>query len=262
MCVVSYIGDRYRDDFYKKHEWFPKEPQKWPDMSEYEKYLTPAPTMVPTLQQFNELKAEVEELKKLLKAAQEFDAKTGQPHCEQDEKIEFIKKIAEFVGVDLKDLFEEKKPQTTTSGLTANIIFNPVPLSGTTFVQDPNTAVTYTSNAANGIFDIGVPIVAHPYISNTGLRANGTNLSISSDGRSYDTIVTADTIKTVDGNLYKNKEGKWLPFTQATEENWPGDVAELYASYNLHHPGRTYKFRQPPKDYPVGDSWYDEANTD
>lgn len=60
----------------------------------------------PSREEFDRLKKEVEELKLLLKAAQKFDEATGQPHCEQDEKIAFIKKIAEFVGVDLKDVFK------------------------------------------------------------------------------------------------------------------------------------------------------------
>lgn len=52
------------------------------------------------------------------------------------------------------------------------------------------------------------------------------------------------------------------PWTEATETNWPGSISTLYASYNLHHPERVYKFRQPPEDYPTGRVWYDEANTD
>lgn len=51
--------------------------------------------------EFDALKKEVEELKKLLKAAKEFDTATGQPDCEIEEKTEFLRKLAEFLGVDL-----------------------------------------------------------------------------------------------------------------------------------------------------------------
>jgi len=39
--------------------------------------------------------------------AKVFDAITEQPDCEVDEKVALIKRIAELVGVDLHDVFEE-----------------------------------------------------------------------------------------------------------------------------------------------------------
>ena len=65
----------------------------------------PAPGPV-SREEFDALKKEMEELKKLLKAAKEYDEKTGQPDCHMDEKVELIKKIAELVGVDLKGIFD------------------------------------------------------------------------------------------------------------------------------------------------------------
>jgi hypothetical protein len=55
--------------------------------------------------EFDKLKAEVEELKKLLLAAKKFDEATDQVDCEMDEKIALITKIAKAVGVDMADVF-------------------------------------------------------------------------------------------------------------------------------------------------------------
>jgi hypothetical protein len=51
------------------------------------------------------LKKDMEELKKLLVAAKVYDDATDQHECEMDEKVELIKKVAELVGVDLKEVF-------------------------------------------------------------------------------------------------------------------------------------------------------------
>ena len=102
MCAVSAVGDNWQNQF----------PNKWPNM------LPPAganpppigggwvpfETNPPTRQEMNALKAEMEELKKLLEAAKAYDEATGQQDCEQAEKIALIKKVAEFVGVDMKDV--------------------------------------------------------------------------------------------------------------------------------------------------------------
>lgn len=99
MCVVSNIGDQYGRGF----------PDRWPNV-----YPTPQPNTDKielnisgiTREEFDALKAEVEELRKLLEAAKQFDAATGQPDCEMDEKVLLIKQLAELVGVDLGDVFE------------------------------------------------------------------------------------------------------------------------------------------------------------
>lgn len=93
MCVVSAVGDNYRDQF----------PKQWPNWNEYVYTYVPPPV---TKEEFDALKAEVEELKKVLKAAKLFDEATGQADCEMDEKVALIKALAETLGVDLEDLFE------------------------------------------------------------------------------------------------------------------------------------------------------------
>ena len=111
MCTVSNIGDNYRDNFAPR---WPNVPV-WPHQPVGVPY--PAQPSIPgqplvintsevTREEFNALKKEVEELKQLLKAAKKFDEETGQPDCHMDDKVEFIKKLAEFVGVDLEDIFK------------------------------------------------------------------------------------------------------------------------------------------------------------
>lgn len=91
MCLVSYIGDIYADQF----------PKKWPQFN-------PPPTIIPggvSAAEFAALRREVRELKKLLQAAKKFDEVTKQPDCEKEAKIKLIKEIAKLVGVDLGDVF-------------------------------------------------------------------------------------------------------------------------------------------------------------
>lgn len=54
--------------------------------------------------EFDALKAEVTALRGLLEAAKKFDEETGQPDCEQEEKVALLKRIAEMVGVDISDV--------------------------------------------------------------------------------------------------------------------------------------------------------------
>ena len=98
--MVSNIGDNWKETF----------PQKWPNFNPPPDD-PPNPIVWPvalpqvTRQEFDALKAEIEALKILLQAAKKFDDSTGQPHCEMDEKVELIKRIAKLVGVELGDVF-------------------------------------------------------------------------------------------------------------------------------------------------------------
>lgn len=80
MCTVSMVLD---DRF-----------NKWPIMLD--------PISIPVSRvEFDKLRKEVEELKELIKAAQKFDEATGQPNCEDAEKMEKLRKIAEILGVEI-----------------------------------------------------------------------------------------------------------------------------------------------------------------
>jgi len=97
MCVVSNIGDF----------WGKTAPERYPSIP----WTDPTPTVTVTSgvsqYEFDKLKKEVEELRKLLLAAKEYDEATGQPDCEVDEKVALIRRIAEFVGVDMSDVFPD-----------------------------------------------------------------------------------------------------------------------------------------------------------
>lgn len=110
MCVVSMIGD----DFTKRCPNNPNNPWKIEPLTPGGYPSTnPFPGTIPvdygamiTRTEFNALKKEVEELKKLLLAAKEYDEKTGQKDCEVEDKVALLKKIAELVGVDLSEVFK------------------------------------------------------------------------------------------------------------------------------------------------------------
>lgn len=101
MCVVSNIGDGYHRNF----------PKQWPNV-----YPTSVPGVYPTTpfkltppvtrEEFDKLKREVEALRELLQAARKYDEATGQPDCHMDEKVDFIKKLAEMLGVDMAGVFD------------------------------------------------------------------------------------------------------------------------------------------------------------
>lgn len=106
MCVVSQIGDNYRDDFNRRFpNWIPNTyPNTHPNTP-----CMPLTISGPTRVEFDALKAEVNALRKLLEAAKVYDEETGQPDCHMDEKVDFIKKLADFVGVDMSKVFGDTK---------------------------------------------------------------------------------------------------------------------------------------------------------
>jgi hypothetical protein len=93
MCIVSAIGD----------DWQRRLPQQWPLVPPNPVY--PIPEI--SRSEFDALKREVEALKVLLKQAKKFDEETGQPNCEVEQKVAFMKQIAEALGVDMSDVFPQ-----------------------------------------------------------------------------------------------------------------------------------------------------------
>lgn len=89
MCTYSVIADGWRDQLPYRY------PQTFPKPST----IVTVPEISRT--EFDALKREVKELKELLKAAKKFDAATGQPDCEMEEKVALLKQIAKLVGVEL-----------------------------------------------------------------------------------------------------------------------------------------------------------------
>lgn len=106
MCIVSYIGDNFQKNFPNDYPWYNPTPYIPPtSVSPHTitKLFSPTP---PSREEFNKLKADVEALRELLKAAKIYDEKTGQKDCEADEKVEFIKLLAKYLDVDMKGVFE------------------------------------------------------------------------------------------------------------------------------------------------------------
>lgn len=111
MCVVSMVGDHYKnifegDDFRKRYDdWATP---SWPNIPSW----PPKPDAV-SRQEFNEamnkleeLKRKVEEMIALMKKAAEYDRKNNQPSCEKEDKIKFLREISEKFGIDFdKEVF-------------------------------------------------------------------------------------------------------------------------------------------------------------
>lgn len=118
MCVVSMVGDHYRDIWTDKPWAKPMEPFKvYPNGWPFNEDPPPLPGAKPrksnktlpanyiTQEQFDELKRQVEEMKALLIRAKEYDERNNEPHCEMEDKVALLKRVAEAVGVSLEDVF-------------------------------------------------------------------------------------------------------------------------------------------------------------
>lgn len=101
MCVVSAIGAYWRDSLPQQPYYPAIQPLITVPAMPVSSYISPPITRA----EFDQLKHDVEELKKLLMAAKQFDEATGQPHCETDDKVALIRRLANLVGVSVEDIF-------------------------------------------------------------------------------------------------------------------------------------------------------------
>ena len=92
MCAVSMVADHYTR---KWDRWIPPR-----DMIPGHITINDGPTKA----DFEELKKEVRDLKELIIAAKKYDEENNQPDCENDEKFDKLRKIADLVGIDLDDV--------------------------------------------------------------------------------------------------------------------------------------------------------------
>ena len=104
MCVVSMTGDFFGQRWPREYPWInpskdTTNPYVLPD-------LIPQP---PTQEEFDKLKREVEILRDLLIKSKEYDKRNGEPDCEIDEKMKFLKKIAKLFDIDLDDVLKKKE---------------------------------------------------------------------------------------------------------------------------------------------------------
>ena len=107
MCVVSMVGDHYRDKWWPQQPNFPTQPFTSPTIPIDWELLLKKPA--PTREEFDVLKKEVEELKSLSKRAKEYDEKNNEPNCEIEDKMKFLREVAKLVGVDLDEVLNNKK---------------------------------------------------------------------------------------------------------------------------------------------------------
>lgn len=105
MCVVSMIGDHYRD------KWAPILPGPASPMVPFAPISPFRGLIEPEVsrQEFDDLKKEVLEMKALLKRAIKYDKDNHQAGCEIDDKMGFLRKVAAIVGVSLDDVLGKKK---------------------------------------------------------------------------------------------------------------------------------------------------------
>lgn len=113
MCTVSMIGDHFTDKWNDKwiHPSAPNTTAPWPNTITSRPnttlpYVPPITVSLVSKEEFEELKKEVLEMKQLLKRAVEYDEKNNEPHCETEEKIATLKKVAAMVGVSLDDVLK------------------------------------------------------------------------------------------------------------------------------------------------------------
>lgn len=98
MCVVSNIGDAGRKIF---DPWVEPNPAPPPYAPPYQ--IKPGVTR----DEFEQLQRDMEALRELLRAAQKVDRAQGLADCEMEEKVSFIKAVAELLDVSLEDVWPE-----------------------------------------------------------------------------------------------------------------------------------------------------------
>lgn len=104
MCVYSMVADHFNDRWkgyiQQSNPGLGTGTITFPDLS---KGMTPTITQI-SREEFDKLKSEVELLKGLLIRAKKYDIDNNEPDCEMVEKVDMLKRIAELVGVDLKEV--------------------------------------------------------------------------------------------------------------------------------------------------------------
>lgn len=137
MCVVSAMGDHYDKQFDPFKRYIPPHNPipSFPDPIPQNPFdWTKAFINQVSRLEFEELKRQVEDMKKILKVAVEYDKSNNEPHCEIETKVRVLKEIAKLVGVDLNDVFP-----------TASV----APLSSFNVTYNPNVPYTLTANSGS-----------------------------------------------------------------------------------------------------------------
>lgn len=104
MCIVSNIGDGYQGTFSERWPTIPIPTVNPVDPMLGISWVSPDLSKFVTIDQFNALKKEIEQLKPLILEAQKFDAATGQANCDSPLKFALVKWLAKALDVDLSEL--------------------------------------------------------------------------------------------------------------------------------------------------------------
>ncbi len=88
MCTVSLVAQ----------DWQHRVTGQFPGVATY---VLPA-----SAAEVAELREELEAIKKVLIAAKIYDAETGQPDCEDEDKVALFKALAKALKVDLSEVFK------------------------------------------------------------------------------------------------------------------------------------------------------------
>lgn len=117
MCVVSMITEHYRDKWYPyvPQPLYPQyHPQDYPpqqnttDTQKWKNLFNLQPPQPPPISP-----EEVEEFRRLLDRAREYDKRNGEPACEQADKVAALKAIAKALGLDISFIDD---PDATQAG--------------------------------------------------------------------------------------------------------------------------------------------------
>jgi len=114
MCVVSMVGDFYRDQWEPK-PWFPYVIPTIPTgpitPGQQTSGVSTSFTLGVTREEFDDLKRQVMEMKELLQRAKLYDERNNEPDCEIDEKMDLLRRVAAAVGVDLDDVLSRRSAE-------------------------------------------------------------------------------------------------------------------------------------------------------
>lgn len=107
MCVVSFVGDHYWDKW-RPQPWVVPTPI-YPINTEpvYQPVDINIDLSGVDKQEIEKLKKEVAEMKELMRKAKIYDEKNNEQNCENDEKMNILRKIAEAVGIDLDEVLKK-----------------------------------------------------------------------------------------------------------------------------------------------------------
>lgn len=98
MCVYSMMADDKFDQWKRRY---------WPDKTWPDSPYTAPPPPVPHVPFPTQL--ELDEFRRLLEKAREYDKKNKQCPCEEEQKKEFLRQAAKALGIDISFIDEEAK---------------------------------------------------------------------------------------------------------------------------------------------------------